>query len=74
MFHKGINLPMGSMDGAKKEKIMALNKKLAMMIMGPKMMSHSKEEKAEKAGKKGFPMHSAKEEAKEQKSKKGRKC
>jgi hypothetical protein len=40
---------------------MALNKKLAMMILGPKVHS-PQEEKAEKAGKKGFPKQSAKEE------------
>lgn len=53
---------------------MAIKKQLAMMLMGPKMMSSPKEEKAEKAGKKGFPKQSAKEEAKEVPYKKGRKC
>lgn len=50
---------------------MALNNKLAMMIMGPKMkMSSPKEEKAEKSGKKGFPVDSAKEESLEKQPKK----
>lgn len=61
---------MVSMDGAKGDE-MALNKKLAMMIMGPKMkMSSPKEEKAEKSGKKGFPVDSAKEESLEMQPKK----
>lgn len=67
---------MDGMAGAKMEKTMAINKKLQMMIMGAKMMQHQNEEKAEKAGKKGFPKHSAKEEAKEMmpmRGKKGRK-